>query len=54
MVLAPWTPNSYWSTVRLSLADVAVSVLMTDGTGTLDTEQLREYSPSLIGTSDGL
>jgi hypothetical protein len=36
------------------MADVAVSVFMTDGTSTLDTEQLLEYTPSLIGTSDGL
>jgi hypothetical protein len=36
------------------MADVVVSVLMTDGTSTLDIEQLLEYSPSLIGISDGL
>jgi hypothetical protein len=37
----------------VSMADVVVSVFMTHGTSTLDTEQLLEYSPSLIGTSDG-
>jgi hypothetical protein len=58
-----WSPGALAKFPRLcriacskcvSLADVVVSVFMTDSTSTLDTEQLLEYSPSLIGTSDGL
>jgi hypothetical protein len=32
MVLAPWTPNSYWSTVRLSLALLMGCEAMLDDT----------------------
>jgi hypothetical protein len=58
-----WSPAALVNFSRLcrlafnhcvSMADVVVSVLMTDGTSTLDIEQLLEYSPSLIGISDGL